>query len=187
MGKSSADVAATMVANLEAKTGKSLAQWTAVARRSGLEKHAQIVKFLKSEHGLTHGYANMIALKARDAADSGASEADLVDQQYAGARSGLRSTYDSIVAAVRVFGDDVEIAPKKSYVSLRRRKQFALVQPSTASRIDVGINLKGVAPSGRLEKSGSFNSMVSHRVRVTDPAEVDEELIDWLRAAYDAA
>ena len=66
------------------------------------------------------------------------------------------------------------LAPKKAYVSLRRRKQFGCLQPSTATRFDVGINLKGVAPAGRLEASGSFNAMVSHRVRVSDVKEVDD-------------
>jgi hypothetical protein len=91
------------------------------------------------------------------------------------------------VAAVEAFGDDIELAPKKAYVSLRRAKQFGIVQPSTKTRVDVGINLKGVDPGGRLEASGSFNAMVSHRVRVSDAAEVDDELIGWLRDAYEAA
>lgn len=88
---------------------------------------------------------------------------------------------------MRGFGSDVEFAPKKAYVSLRRSKQFALVQPSTKTRVDVGLKLRDAAPEGRLEASGSFNAMVSHRVRVESPAEVDAELIGWLRKAYDEA
>ena len=91
------------------------------------------------------------------------------------------------MAAVESFGDDVELAPRKAYVSLRRRKQFGLVQPSTKTRVDLGIQLVGVDPKGRLEASGSFNSMVSHRVRISAAAEVDDELVSWLRQAYDAA
>ena len=91
------------------------------------------------------------------------------------------------MVAKKTLGDDVGIAPKKAYVSLRRNKQFAIIQPSTKSRIDVGINLKGVEPEGRLEKSGSFNAMVSHRVRITSPKEVDAELEHWLKSAYEDA
>lgn len=47
--------------------------------------------------------------------------------------------------------------------------------------------MKGDSADGRHEKSGSFNAMVSHRVRVTDVKEVDAELIGWLREAYDRA
>ena len=85
------------------------------------------------------------------------------------------------------FGDDVELAPKKTYVSLRRKKQFGLVQPSTATRVDVGLNLEGRATSERLEASGSFNAMVTHRVRLSSAADVDASLLGWLREAYDAA
>jgi hypothetical protein len=62
-----------------------------------------------------------------------------------------------------------------------------LIQPSTADRLDVGINLKGTPADGRLEASGSFNSMVSHRVRVRGASDVDAELVGWLRKAYEAS
>jgi hypothetical protein len=181
------DAERTMIANLEAKTGRSFANWIAVVKNSGLAKHGEIVKLLKSEHGVGHGYANLIAHKAA-ASDAGSGDDDdLVATQYAGAKAGLRPTYDAIILAVSGFGTDVEIAPKKAYVSLRRSKQFGLVQPSTKTRVDVGLNLADRAPAGRLEASGSFNSMVSHRVRVESASDVDAELIAWLRQAYDQA
>ena len=99
----------------------------------------------------------------------------------------MRPIYDAVLAAVKKFGRDVEVSPKKAYVSLRRGKQFAIVQPSTATRVDVGIHLKGTEPAGRLEASGSFNAMVSHRVRISKTAEVDKELVGWLKRAYDAS
>ena len=68
-----------------------------------------------------------------------------------------------------------------AYVSLRRNKQFGLIQPSTKTRVDVGINLKGAKPSGRLEASGSFNSMVSHRVRLSKKKEHPGLLAIWMR------
>ncbi len=180
------DAARTMIANLEEKTGKSIDEWVAQVSGSGLDKHGQIVKWLKSEHGLTHGYANLVAHQAKSSAAAHAADDDLVDGQYAGKES-LRPIYDKLVVAVEGFGSDVELAPKKSYVSLRRARQFGLVQPSTKSRVDVGLKLEGVEPDGRLEASGSFNAMVSHRVRVTATDEVDDELVEWLRAAYAAA
>jgi predicted transport protein len=188
MAKSPEEMAAAMVANLEAATGKSIDQWLKLLRPKGLAKHGQIVKFLKGEHGVTHGYANLIAHEALKAAQGGpVSEDDLVTAQYAGPKEGLRPIYEALLARLQAFGDDVEVAPKKTYVSLRRSKQFALIQPSTKTRIDVGLNLKGREPAGRLEASGSFNAMVSHRVRLETLAEVDDELVGWLRAAYEEA
>ncbi|HEX6728885.1 MAG TPA: DUF5655 domain-containing protein, partial [Pyrinomonadaceae bacterium] len=154
---------------------------------SKLTKAREILNFLKAEHGLTYGYANLIALKSLGS-DAGSSNAEeLIGTQYSGAKAQLKPIYDALLDEVQKFGHDIEVAPKKAYVSLRRKKQFACFQPSTATRMDVGINLKGIEPTKRLELSGSFNSMVSHRVRVTSIAEVDKELIGWLRKAYDAS
>jgi hypothetical protein len=111
----------------------------------------------------------------------------MVEAQYQGPKAAMRPLYLALVAAVRKFGPDVEIAPKKANVSLRRSKQFGLIQPSTATRVDVGLILKGVPAAGRLEESGSWNAMFTHRVRVGSLAEVDSQLIGWLRQAYEGA
>ncbi len=178
----------TMIKNLEEKTGKSLAQWIKLATASKLAKHGELVKMLKAEHGLTHGYANLVAHKTLKS-DAGSSDdtGSLIDAQYAGPKAGLRPVYDALIKIINGFGSDVDVAPKKAYVSIRRSKQFAIIQPSTKDRVDVGINLKGTKPTARLEASGSFNAMVSHRVRLATKSDVDAELKGWLKAAYDAA
>jgi hypothetical protein len=177
-----------MVAGLEEKTGRTFEDWARALKKSGASRHGEMVKWLKEE-GVTHGYANLIAHKVlrSDAVSQASGGADLVAVQYAGKKAALRPVYDRIVSKVRAFGDDVELSPKKAYVSLRRSRQFGLLQPSTADRLDVGLNLKGTAPRGRLEASGSFNAMCTHRVRVGTLAEVDAELIGWLKKAYESA
>jgi len=187
MAKTPAEMEAIMVANLKQSTGKSIEEWVEIAGGKKRVKHSDIVGYLKDEHGMTHGYANLVAHRTLQSASTDAAPDDLVSTQYAGTKSGLRPIYDALVVAVSKFGADVEFAPKKSYVSLRRAKQFGLIQPSTATRVDVGINLKGVEPAGRLEASGTFNAMVSHRVKVSSVKEVDRQLLGWLRKAYDAA
>ncbi len=178
---------ASMIANLKEKTGKSLEDWVKIATASGKAKHDEIVGFLKGDHGMGHGYANLVAQQTLSAGKPEASGEDLVEAQYAGTRSALRPIYEALAAKVKSFGGDVELSAKKGYVSLRRSKQFGLIQPSTATRIDVGINLKGTAPTGRLEASGSFNAMVTHRVRVESVKEVDAELTGWLKKAYEVS
>ena len=173
MAKSPEEMAAAMIANLKDKTGKTLPQWLKIVKKARLEKHGQIVKLLKADHKVTHGFANT--------AD------DPVAAQYAGAKADLKPIYDALIKAVSKFGKDVEISPKKAYVALRRGKQLGIVQPSTKTRVDVGINLKGDEPTERLEASGSFNSMVSHRVRLSSKSEVDKELVAWLKEAYKRA
>jgi hypothetical protein len=188
MAKSPEEGMASLIRNLEAKTGRTIDEWVAIARGPGLAKHGQIVAFLKKEHKLTYGYANQIAARAlasEDAPKQGSDE--LVEAQYAGSKAALRPAYEALVAAVRSFGPDVEFSPKKAYVSLRRSKQFGLIQPSTSTRLDVGLVLKDVAPVKRLEAAGSFNAMVTHRVRLESAADVDAELVAWLRKAYERA
>ena len=187
MAKSPAEMEAAMVVNLAEKTGKTLPAWLKICKASKLEKHGQIVKLLKGEYGVTHGLANLIAHNSLREGKAPPADTDLVEAQYAGAKAGLRPSYEALIKSIEKFGADMELAPKKAYVSLRRSKQFGLIQPSTKDRVDVGINLKGTDPTDRLEKSGSFNAMVSHRVRVTEKGQVDKELIGWLKQAYAAS
>lgn len=180
------EMAASMRNNVLEKTGKTQTQWIKIIAAEKFEKHGQILKHLKSKYSVTHGFANLIAhdyLRSETGSGTGEEKIDLVELQYAGAKQPLKVIYNKLLEKL-VKLDDIEIAPKKAYVSLRRNKQFAIVQPSTKTRLDIGINLKGEPETKRLEKSGSFNGMVSHRVRVTDIKEIDKELIDWIKKAY---
>ena len=178
---------ASLLASLEKKSGKPLAHWVGVARASGLTKHMQILKHLKDEHGLSYGHANVVAFKTlgTDAASAG-SDAELLDAMFKG-REHFRPLYEQLAKAVSALGADVELLPKKAYVSVKRSKQFAILQPSTKARFDVGINLKGHPGTERLLAGGAFNGMVSHRVALAQGDAPDEELLDWLKAAYQAA
>jgi predicted transport protein len=178
------DQIASQVANLERSTGRALDEWIAVVRASGLEKHGEAVAMLKRDHGIGHGNANLIVIKAREAATGGAaSDTDLVDRHYAGRHAGLRPLYDAVIDRVQAFGPDVELAPKKTYVSLRRRKQFGQVGPA-AGQLEVCVNLPGVEPTERLRPT---DGMATHRVRISGAAELDDELVAWLREAYERA
>lgn len=181
MAKSPAELAQTMIDNLPAKTGKGLAEWQTLVAASGAKKHGEIMKLLKGEHGVSHGFANLIAQKCIGNLD--VDDEDLVANQYKGKET-LKPIHDAIVSYVKGFGDELEIAPKKTSVSLRRSKQFALIQPSTKTRIDLGINLKGLEPQGRLE---SMSGMCTHKIKLTSEAEFDEEVKNWLKTAFDRA
>ena len=179
------EMAQKMIDNMPEKTGKSLEEWLVITRDSGLEKHGALVKMLKQEHSMTHGFANLVARQTLQSHEPTGEE--LISGQYSGAKAALKPIYDRLIAAVRDFGDDVEVSPKKAYVSLRRSKQFALIQPSTRIRVDVGLNLKGDEPNDRLEASGSFNAMCSHRIRLSSEEDVDGIVIGHLQRAYDRA
>ena len=177
---------ATQLANLETRSGKTLAQLHAFVKRSGLAKHGQVRDLLKKELGMGHGDANLVAtlyFKAQEPAP--AAGADPLDAIYAGPKAALRPIHDKLMQAVGKLGD-VEVAPKKAYVSLRRRKQFAMIGPGTKTRVDVGLNLKGVAETARLVALPP-GGMCQYRVAVTDAKQVDAELLGWIRQAWEAA
>jgi hypothetical protein len=177
---------ATFERNIEEKTGAPIPSWIERIAAEGLVRHGQIVSWLKSEHGFSHSHANHVAKRATEAA-APRSEEDPVAHLFVGGKEGLRPLYDALAALVRGLGADVEIAPKKANVSLRRRKQFALIQPSTRTRLDIGLVLKNREAKDRLEPAGSFNAMFTHRVKLSSPGEIDAELKSWLQEAYDEA
>lgn len=181
MAKSPEELAQTMINNLPEKTGKSLAEWQKVVAASGAVKHGEMMKLLKGEHGVSHGFANLIAQKCVGNLD--VSDDDLVANQYKGKES-LKPIHDAIIAYVSAYGSDLEVSPKKTSVSLRRKKQFALIQPSTKTRIDLGINLKGVDPEGRLE---AMTGMCTHKIRLTRMDEFDGDVKAWLDQAFERA
>lgn len=171
--------------NLEQSSGKSQLQWIELANSQSFSKHSELVNWLKGEFGIGHGNANLIAHRAKQAVKGGEpSQDELLAAQYGGAKAVLKPVYNALLDFTLSLGNDIEVSPKKAYVSLRRNKQFALLQPSTASRLDLGLNLKGIAPDGILEASGSFNAMCSHRIRISSTADIDDMVKHWLTEAY---
>ena len=181
------------IRNIEQRYGKPLGEWIALVKESGLTKHTDIVAMLKSQYGMSHGSAHRVALKAceADAASmvkaAEASGRDPVSELYSGKKASLKPLHDTLMVVITTFGDDIELAPKKGYLSLRRKKQFAMIQPTTATRIDIGLILKDVPTTERLESAASFNALFTHRVRVNTIDDVDAQVIAWLKQAYDLA
>ena len=181
----------TQFRNIETKTGKKMAELRSLIAASGLQKHGEIRDMLRKRFGLGHGDANAavhfaLASDGESAAKAGgAGTGDVLDQIYSGPKAALRPIHDRVMAAVEAFGA-FEIAPKKGYVSLRRKKQFAMIGPATKGEVEVGLNMKDISPTGRLVAQAP-GGMCQYKVRLASPAEVDRELIGWLQRAYAAS
>jgi hypothetical protein len=179
------DGIAAQIRNIEARYGRPLSEWFALIAASGLTKHTEVVAMLKAEHGMAHGAAHRVSLLSRQAAAPAPPSADTaVDALYTGRKAALRPLHDQLMTVINAFGTDVTTVPKKGYLSIRRAKQFAMIQPSGAGRLDVGLILPGIPPTARLEPAGSFNALFTHRVRLTSADDIDGPLTDWLHAAY---
>ncbi|MEX0289362.1 MAG: DUF5655 domain-containing protein [Flavobacteriaceae bacterium] len=169
------------------KTGKPLKHWVQVVRESQITKHSEIIKYLKSEHDFTHGFANFVSLKARSTDAASQDPTALLNKQYSKGKEHLKPIYELLIRQIKTFGTDIEIVPKNANVSLRRKRQFALIQPSTKTRIDLGLKLNEATIGGRLEGSGSFGSMCSNKIAIKTLDEVDSEVLSYLKQAYTEA
>jgi predicted transport protein len=175
-----------MIENLKEKTGYALDEWKGIISKEGFSKHGEIVKFLKETHNVTHGYASEIALKVIGSdADSTLDTDELIVSQYKG-KEHLKAYYDKLLAEIQNFGGNFEIAPKKTYVSLKRKKQFVILNPASKTRFEIGFNLKGVEPKGKLEAEKP-NGICSHKINLSDINEIDKEVVDWIKMAFDNA
>ena len=171
----------TMIENMPEKTGKSLDEWKKILKAKSFEKHSEGVKYLKSEYNVTHGFANTIVTLSKE--DDNTSE-DLVESQYKG-KEDLIPIYEELIKYLSSLGSDVTITPKKGSVSIIRKRQFVLIKPATKTRIDLGLKLKDKPITNRLENSGPFGTMCTHRVRISKSAEIDNELKRWIVEAYE--
>jgi len=170
----------TMINNMPEKTGKSLNEWKIILKEKSFEKHSEAVKYLKAEHNVTHGFANTIVTLSKE--ENNASE-DLVKNQYNG-KENLIPIYKELITFIKALGADVTITPKKGSVSIIRKRQFVLIKPATKTRIDLGFKLKDKPTTERLENSGPFGTMCTHRVQISDVKEIDHKLKEWIKEAY---
>jgi hypothetical protein len=173
--------------NIKAKTGKTPADFAKLAAKKGLTRHGEIVAWLRREFALGHGHATAIAavLLKTDARKAGPEQR--LDALFSGKKAVWRKPCEKLMGQATKFGPDVTASANETYVNLvRGKKKFAILQPSAADRLDIGVKLKVVRPEGRFEVAGSWNTMVTHRIRIGDPAEIDAEVLSWLKNAYDS-
>jgi predicted transport protein len=182
---------ATQLSNIEKRTGKSLEELSTLVRESGLSRHGELVAMLKDTLGMGHGDANLLVHFVRKPAAAGATRAGegsvvpVLDELYAGPKAQLRPIHERLLEELEQIGA-YEWVPKKSYISYRRKKQFAMIGPPTKTRVEVGLNMKGVEATERLQAQPA-GQMCNYKVKLTEAEEVDAELIGWLRMAYEAS
>jgi hypothetical protein len=174
--------------NIRAKTGTTPEDFKRLAETKGLLKPGvktnQIVSWLKEDFDLGRGHAMAIVLTLKTATDSLPAPGAAIAKHFTGARARFKKPYEELVSTAKTFGPGVSVGPTSSYLSLLHNgKKFAVVQV-TGDRMDIGLKLKGVRASRRFEKAGDWNSMVTHRVRITDPEQIDTQVLARLKEAY---
>ena len=188
--------AQAMLANMRAKTGRTVDEWAELARRDGPADDAGRRAWLKSAHGLGANHAMFVVERAagRDAVDTDpaaylAAAPGLVDALYAGPKAALRPIHDRLVELARSLGPDVRVCPGETIVALYREHVFAQVRPATRTRVDLGLALGDTPAGGRLIDTGGLakKDRITHRVPLATPDEIDAEVRRWLASAYERA
>ena len=186
-GRSWQEMYGRIAVQLERQTGAGIAEWNARIRAEATPTDEAALRSWLSERGVT-GYPAMLLVYETFGypAYLEATADELLEGQYRD-RPGLRPIYERIVEALPAIGE-VELQNRKGYVALIGPKRtFASIQATTKTRIDVGLRLDGVAPSGRLEPARSIGqSSMTHRMSASSLEDVDDELLDRLRQAYAA-
>jgi len=169
------------------RTGEGLETWNARVIERGFKDEASLRTWLETQ-GVT-GYPAMLLVMERfgypDYLQATADE--LIDGQYAD-RPDLRPILDGVLAWLPSIGD-VEVQARKTYVALITPKRtFASVQPTTKKRVDLGLRLAAdQKPEGRLEVAKNFGqSSVTHKIGIESADQLDDEVEDWLKRAYEA-
>jgi hypothetical protein len=170
--------------NIQAKTGRRPEDIAAAVRAQGFAKPGEMIAWLKQEYGLGPGHAMAIVSLARGAGQPQRSADDKIAAYFSGAKTKWRSAFDRLAQEAARLGPDVAVSPGATYLSfVKDGRKFAIVQ-AVGERLDLGLKLKGVAAGSRLEAAGAWNAMVTHRVRITEAAPLEADVLDWLAQAY---
>lgn len=176
----------TMAANLLTNTGKSLTEWIEIAKLNNKSKHGETVKWLKETYDLGLFFADLIVHKANGTDSGSMSEGELIDLQYKG-KENLKPIYEKLLTEILSLGSDIEVAPKKGYVSLRRKKQFACLKPATKTRFELELIIKGQEATGILEAISGAGAMCTHKIKIENESQLNNEIFNWIKMAYEKA
>jgi hypothetical protein len=182
------------VASLKAKTGRSLDEWIVLIKKSGPADEKARREWLKKEHKLGTNSAWWLAARASGKpSEEESPEAYLraaeryVEEMFVGSKSGLRPIYDALLHLGLSMGKDVKACPCQTIVPFYRKHVFAQTKPTTRTRIDLGLCLRGVKPPKRVIDTGGAakGNRITHRIEITSVKDIDAELKRWLKTAYE--
>jgi hypothetical protein len=174
--------------NIKTKTGKSPGDFKKLAEKKGLLKEGvkagEIVSWLKENFDLGHGHAMAIYATFKGTNGQKRDQNEAIENHFQGAKSVWRPVFEELMIKLKKLGDDIIIAPTKSYLSILKGDRKIAILQTTAARMDIGIKLKTAETTKRFEAAGKWNTMMTHRVAITDAKQIDKELMKWLGNAY---
>jgi hypothetical protein len=182
------------IGELKQKTGRSLDEWLKVIHTEGPPTEKDRRDWLKSEYRVgtnsAHHLAEFSVGKGEELSDSDQylkSAEQSVELQYSGKKEHLRPLYDALLKAGLKLGKDVKACPCQTIVPIYRNHVIAQIKPTTQTRIDLGFALGNMKTPKRLISTGGFEKKdrITHRIEITSPTDIDDEVKHWLKVAYD--
>lgn len=181
----------TQLNNILKKTGKTIEEIRIIIWESGLQKHSEIRQMFIDRFGLGYGDASSLVHFAQQSDGQSAAEAaqaspqEILDGIYTGTKASLRPLHDAVMKEISKLGE-FSIAPKKGYLSLRRKRQFAMIGPGSKNRLELGLNMKGIPPTEKLLEQPA-GGMCQYKVFLSSENEIDQELIGYLKTAFNTS
>jgi len=187
-------MADSIIKGMKEKTGRSIDEWVAHAKKHGPADEKERAAWLKEEHGLGTNYAGWIAQRSIGKSEVSENPDEYleqaqgyVDKMYAGPKAPLRAIYDEILTFAKTLGPDIGVSPCQTIVPIYRKHVIAQIKPTTRTRIDLGLALKDTKAPKRLIDTGGFakKDRITHRIEITTVEEFDAEAKKWIKKAYE--
>lgn len=182
---SSQEMEQKIIDAMKDETGATVKTWSTRLKKCGFEKRNDMIKWLKSEHGLKHNYAAVaVGMHLNGGKPVYADSGNLLDNQLKG-KDAMRPLYGAVEKAVLKWNPKVEVHPTKTYVSFRGKREFA-VAAIKAKEIRVGFDLGDAPFAGKLEKAKSLGAMprIGHMLVVKEKSDIGAELTKSLKSAW---
>jgi predicted transport protein len=180
--KTSGEIEKEFIDNLKASTKKDLDGWLAEIKKLGITKRNDIVNALKNDYEFGHMNASLLAgIYLNGGKPVYGSTDDLLENQFAKA-DGMRELYQSVIDLVKKSFPGVTVLPKKTYVSILEKREFAAINIKP-KELRVGFDLGDRPFDDNVTKSKLTGPMprISHMVTVTGTDSLNEDLISLLR------
>jgi len=183
---SPADMMSSVTDSMKERTGKTLDEWVAAVQSTGIDPLDQkaVRNWLKEQGVLQNSQWTIADAAARAAGWERPSVEGYIDSQYQGEKAPLRAIFDALREIIEGLGGDVSVEGRRGYTPFVRKRQFAAIQASTKTRVDLGLRFKQ-APDSDLLSTSSLPGQSTHKLGLTSVGQITDEVRELIRLAYE--
>ena len=180
------DMMSSVTDSMKERTGKTLEEWVAAVQATKIDPLDQkaVRNWLKSQGVLQNSQWAIADAAARAAGWERPSVEGYIDSQFQGEKAALRPIFDALREIIEGLGEDVTAEGRGGYTPFVRKRQFAAVQASTKTRVDLGLRFRQ-APDSALLSTTSLPGQSTHKLGLSSVDEITDEVVELIRLAYE--